>query len=52
MEHSEWVIANLEEEEDNDVITSWPYNCIDWQHAARELMYDYMTHDDFYFHNY
>lgn len=24
---------------DND--TQWPHTCIDWQHAARELQYDY-----------
>lgn len=27
----------------------WPYNCIDWEQAARELMYDYTEHDGFYF---
>jgi hypothetical protein len=23
----------------------WPYTCIDWEHAARELKYDYTTID-------
>lgn len=29
----------------------WPFNCIDWELAARELMYDYCTHDGYYFRN-
>lgn len=29
--------------------TEWPYNCIDWAFAARELMYDYNEQDGFYF---
>lgn len=31
---------------DND---SWPYTCIDWTQAARELMYDYTACDGHYF---
>jgi antirestriction protein len=27
----------------------WPYTCIDWEYAARELMYDYFVEDGFYF---
>jgi antirestriction protein len=27
----------------------WPYTCIDWEYAARELMYDYYENDGFYF---
>jgi antirestriction protein len=27
----------------------WPYNCIDWDYAARELMYDYSEHNGHYF---
>jgi antirestriction protein len=27
----------------------WPYTCIDWQHAARELMYDYGESGSHYF---
>jgi len=23
----------------------WPHNCIDWEHAARELQYDYTSVD-------
>lgn len=30
---------------------SWPYNCIDWEHAARELMYDYWESGGHYFRN-
>jgi antirestriction protein len=26
----------------------WPHNCIDWQHAARELMYDYSEDGGYY----
>ena len=29
----------------------WPYTCIDWEHAARELMYDYCDHNGYYFRN-
>lgn len=32
----------------NDVI-QWPYTCIDWEHASRELMMDYTEQDGFYF---
>mgnify|MGYP000272654636 CR=1 FL=1 len=32
-----------------DNATSWPLNCIDWEMAARELMYDYSEHDGHYF---
>ncbi len=30
---------------------SWPYTCIDWTRAARELMYDYFEIDGYYFRN-
>jgi antirestriction protein len=30
---------------------AWPYTCIDWEYAARELMYDYMEQDGHYFRN-
>jgi antirestriction protein len=30
---------------------SWPYTCIDWEWAARELMYDYWSSDGHYFRN-
>ncbi len=30
---------------------SWPYTCIDWEHAARELMYDYTEENGHYFLN-
>lgn len=29
----------------------WPQYCIDWEYAARELMYDYFEIDDHYFRN-
>jgi len=28
---------------------TWPNNCIDWDHAASELMYDYCEHNGHYF---
>lgn len=28
---------------------SWPHDCIDWERAARELMYDYVEHGGYYF---
>jgi antirestriction protein len=30
--------------------TVWPYTCIDWQWAARELMHDYSEQDQHYFY--
>jgi antirestriction protein len=32
-----------------DKQVSWPYTCINWEHAARELMYDYHSCGNFYF---
>jgi len=32
-----------------DGLSSWPHNCIDWEYAARELMYDYSASDGHYF---
>lgn len=29
----------------------WPYTCIDWEQAARELMYDFMEQDGYYFYS-
>lgn len=30
---------------------TWPMNCIDWEQAAREIMYDYFESNGFYFRN-
>lgn len=30
---------------------SWPYTCIDWEYAAKELMYDYFEVNGHYFRN-
>lgn len=30
---------------------SWPHNCIDWECAAKELMYDYSEENGHYFRN-
>jgi antirestriction protein len=30
---------------------SWPQNCIDWEFAAKELMYDYSSSNNHYFRN-
>ncbi|MFM2203701.1 MAG: Cellulophaga phage phi13:2 [Bacteroidota bacterium] len=30
---------------------NWPFNCIDWTFAAKELMYDYCTSNNHYFRN-
>jgi antirestriction protein len=32
-----------------DENAAWPNNCIDWEYAARELMYDYFEVDGYYF---
>jgi antirestriction protein len=34
-----------------DKNASWPQNCIDWEYAAKELMYDYCSHNGHYFRN-
>lgn len=31
--------------------STWPNNCIDWEMAAKELMYDYSEQDGYYFRN-
>lgn len=30
----------------------WPYTCIDWASAARDLMWDYTEHNGHYFRNF
>jgi antirestriction protein len=30
---------------------SWPYTCIDWEQAAKDLMYDYVEESGHYFRN-
>lgn len=34
-----------------DKNATWPQNCIDWEHAAKELMYDYCEENGHYFRN-
>ena len=34
------------------IATHWPHYCIDWEYAARELMYDYCESDGYYFRNF
>jgi antirestriction protein len=34
-----------------DKNASWPQNCIDWEQAARDLMYDYIESHGYYFRN-
>lgn len=34
-----------------DKDAKWPMNCIDWEYAAKELMYDYSEHNGHYFRN-
>lgn len=34
-----------------DKNASWPMNCIDWEYAAKELMYDYSESNGHYFRN-
>lgn len=30
----------------------WPYTCIDWEQAAKEIMYDYTEANGYYFRNF
>ena len=32
-----------------DANINWPFTCIDWEYAARELMFDYAESDNHYF---
>lgn len=32
-----------------DKNATWPHNCIDWEYAAKDLMYDYMESNGHYF---
>jgi antirestriction protein len=32
-----------------EISNSWPHNCIDWEKAARDLMYDYSESNGHYF---
>ena len=32
-----------------DKNAAWPMNCINWEYAAKELMYDYSSHNGHYF---
>lgn len=34
-----------------DKNVTWPYTCINWEQAAKELMYDYSEHNGYYFRN-
>lgn len=34
-----------------DTEVSWPHTCIDWEYAARELMWDYTSASNHYFRN-
>lgn len=34
-----------------DKNASWPQTCIDWEYAAKELMYDYAEENGHYFRN-
>jgi len=40
---------NLHEETGEEIKDSWPHNCINWDSAAREIMFDYCSSDGFYF---
>lgn len=35
-----------------DKNVQWPYTCIDWEYAAKELMYDYCSDNGYYFRNF
>lgn len=35
-----------------DTNVQWPYTCIDWEHAANELMYDFQESNGHYFSSY
>jgi len=59
---AEYVQGEIEDDEDFayetaesigaiDKNASWPQTCIDWEQAAKELMYDYSEHNGYYFRN-
>lgn len=38
-------------EESEKVLTGWPYNCIDWERAARDLMDGISSSGNYYFYD-
>lgn len=40
---------DLAEQTGVEISNSWPHNCIDWERAARDLMYDYYESNGHYF---
>lgn len=32
-----------------EIPNTWPHRCIDWEYAARELMFDYAEQNGYYF---
>jgi antirestriction protein len=42
---------DLAEQTGFDQPDAWPYNCIDWEYAAKEIMYDYFEVNGYYFRN-
>jgi hypothetical protein len=42
---------HIADESGAEIGTAWPHYCIDWEYAARELMYDYSEQGGHYFRN-
>lgn len=40
---------DMAEQTGEEISTSWPHNCINWERAARDLMYDYYESNGHYF---
>ena len=42
---------DMHEQTGDSISDSWPHNCIDWDRAARDLMFDYFESNGYYFRN-
>jgi len=49
--HEEFAQDMAEQLGSIDKSAVWPQTCIDWEYAARELMYDYSEEGGYYFRN-
>lgn len=51
MDNDEEFARDIFEQIGGKMPSEWPYYCIDWEAAARDLMYDYAEEDGYYFRN-
>jgi antirestriction protein len=47
--HDQDFAQDMHEQTGEEISNSWPHNCIDWERATRDLMYDYSEQNGHYF---